>query len=52
MAKKDASKALGGMAGKAASALRGRQAQLDSAINGATGSGGKKKLAVKNKKKK
>lgn len=43
MAKRDASRALGGMAGRAASALRGRGKALDDAIGGATGSGSGKK---------
>lgn len=42
MAKRDASKALGGMSGKAASALRGRRAALDAAIDGPSGGKAKK----------
>lgn len=42
MAKRDASRALGGMAGRAASALRGRGKQLDEAISGATAEGSKR----------
>lgn len=52
MAKRDASKKLGGMAGKAASALRGRQAQLDAAESSAGSSPAKKKPAKKTTKKK
>lgn len=48
MARRDASKALGGMAGKAATALRGRGAALDAAIGGATGSAPAKKASLKN----
>lgn len=43
MAKRsDASRALGGMAGRAAGALRGRGKQLDEAISGATAEGSKR----------
>lgn len=41
MARRDASKKLGGMAGRAASALRGRGKALEDAIGGATGEGRK-----------
>lgn len=46
MAKRDASRALGGMSGKAASALRGRRAALDAAIDGPSG-GKAKKIVIK-----
>lgn len=52
MAKKDASKYLGGMSGKAAGALRGRGAALDAAINSATGSAPAKKKTPPAKSKK
>lgn len=49
MAKKDASKYLGGASGKAAGALRTRQSRLDAAIDSA--SAGKKKAPQPKKKK-
>lgn len=52
MAKRDASKHLGGMAGKAASLLRGRQAALDAAEAAAGSAPAKKKPAKKTTKKK
>lgn len=49
--RKDASKYLGGMAGKAAGHLRSRQSQIDAAVSGATGTPARK-AAPKSKKKK
>lgn len=48
MAKRDASRALGGMAGRAAGSLRGRGAALEAAIGGATKSAPAKKGSMKN----
>lgn len=49
--RKDASKYLGGMSGKAAHMMRTRGSQLDAAMHSAMGTG-PRKPAVKNKKKK
>lgn len=51
MAKKDASKYLGGASGKAAGALRSRQSRIDAAVDTAVGPAPKKKSQAKGKKK-